>query len=65
MSPSAPNDQGVFQDTIAKLSEPLSSLSTIPPLVAIVTLTYKAKTPSSSRQRRLSSVMYTLANLVP
>ncbi|KAL6852673.1 hypothetical protein ACO1O0_007221 [Amphichorda felina] len=61
MLPPATDNYGIFQDTIAGLSEPLSSLNSLSPLVSLLALAYQTETPSPSCQDRLSSLMYTLA----
>ena len=57
MSPSAILDEGVLMDTIGSISEPLSSMSTITPLVSLLTLAYQAKVPPPLEQERLVTLM--------
>lgn len=63
MSPSAFKDAVTPTDTIETLSEPLSSMTSLSPLVNLLALTYRIKSPSPSKQDRLSSLMYTISTL--
>lgn len=48
-------------DTIGSISEPLSSMSSITPLVSLLTLAYQAKVPPPSEQERLATLMHTMS----
>lgn len=52
--------QAVHVDTIANLSDPLSSSSSILSLVSLLSLAYQAQTPIPSVQGRLLTLMHTM-----
>ncbi|KAH7155186.1 hypothetical protein B0J13DRAFT_544962 [Dactylonectria estremocensis] len=53
--------RAAFIDGIASLSEPLSSMSSIFPLVSLLTLAYKVRSPLPSAQDRLLTLMHTMS----
>ncbi|KAM0346896.1 hypothetical protein ACHAPU_005236 [Fusarium lateritium] len=60
MHPSKPN-KAIFVDSIATISDPLSSMSSIFPLISLLTMTYHVRTPPHSNQERLLTLLNTMA----
>ncbi|KAF7561831.1 hypothetical protein G7046_g2322 [Stylonectria norvegica] len=59
--PPAMLKKAVFIDSIASLSDPLSSMSSIFSLVHLLTLAYEVRTPLPSVQDRLMTLMHTMS----
>ncbi|KAM0285453.1 hypothetical protein ACHAQH_001402 [Verticillium albo-atrum] len=57
-----PTLQGTYIDTIASVSEPLSSSTDVLHLITLLTLAYKVRTPSPTKQDRLATLMRTLSS---
>ncbi|CRK41044.1 hypothetical protein HYQ45_007544 [Verticillium longisporum] len=54
--------QGTYIDTIASVSEPVSSSTDIHHLITLLTLAYNVRTPSATQQDRLATLMRTLSS---
>ncbi|KAF5677910.1 hypothetical protein FHETE_1430 [Fusarium heterosporum] len=54
-------NKAIFVDSIATISEPLSSMSSIFPLISLLTMTYHVRTPQPSSQERLLTLLNTMS----
>jgi len=63
MSPSAitQTTSQVGEETVVELSPSLNELSSLDPLISLLAITYRTKTPSPLKQDRLLTLMHTLA----
>ncbi|KAM5351774.1 hypothetical protein ACJ41O_004497 [Fusarium nematophilum] len=60
LNPTQPN-KAIYIDSIASVSDPLSSMSSIFSLVSLLTLAYQVRTPQPSVQERLLTLLHTMS----
>ncbi|KAM0204663.1 hypothetical protein ACHAPA_001893 [Fusarium lateritium] len=54
-------NKAIYIDSIATLSDPLSSMSSIFPLVSLLTMAYHVRTPQPCSQERLLTLLHTMS----